>query len=229
MGDKLSRQPAAPPRPEPNRRVRARTYESLIRAAMDLARDGRVPSIAEMAGRAQVSRATAYRYFPSRSKLITAVVDRSLGPVRSWKSRERDGRARVLQLFNDTFPRFTQFEPQMRAAVQLSLEHWALERAGLLAEEPYRRGHRRGLLRHALKPLERSLSAPTHDRLMKALSVVFGIEFYIVLKDIWSSPDQEVEAIARWVVSALVDAAIRERQARSRLGEGDPVWRNRLA
>lgn len=210
MDAKRLRAPGRATRPEPNRRVRARTYEALIQAAMDLARDGGIPSIAAVAERAQVSRATAYRYLPSRSKLITAVVDRSLGPVRSWKSHERDGRKRVLQLFNDTFPRFKQFEPQMRAAVQLSLEHWALERAGLLAEEPYRRGHRRGLLRHALVPLERSLSAPTHDRLMKALSVVFGIEFYIVLKDIWGSADEEVEAIARWVVSALVDAASRE-------------------
>jgi len=207
---KASRARAAEPRPEPNRRMRARTYESLIQAAMDLARDGRIPSVAGMAERAQVSRATAYRYFPSRSKLITAVVDRSLGPVRSWKSREKDGRARVLQLFNDTFPRFKHFEPQMRAAVQLSLEHWAMDRAGLLAEGPYRRGHRRGLLRHALKPLERTLSAAAHDRLMKALSVVFGIEFYIVLKDIWGSADEEVEALAVWVVSALLDASIRE-------------------
>ena len=30
----------------------------------------------------------------------------------------------------------------MRAAAQLALEQWALERAGLLEEEPYRRGHR---------------------------------------------------------------------------------------
>jgi AcrR family transcriptional regulator len=212
MDDKASLSRAAGPQPEPNRRLRARTYESLIQAAMDLARNGRVPSVAEMAERAQVSRATAYRYFPSRSKLVTAVVDRSLGPVRSWKSRERDGRTRVLQLLNDTFPRFKQFEPQIRAAVQLSLEHWALERSGLLAEEPYRRGHRRELLRHALKPLERRLPASTHDRLMKALSVVFGIEFYIVLKDIWASPDEDVEAIARWVASTLVDAASREKQ-----------------
>jgi len=212
MRDKRSRAlPAAPPPPEPNQRVRARTYEALIQAAMDLARDGGIPSIAGMAERAQVSRATAYRYFPSRSKLITAVVDRSLGPVRSWRSRERDGRARILQLFNDTFPRFKEFEPQMRAAVQLSLEHWALERAGLLNEEPYRRGHRRDLLRQALKPLEQALPAAAHDRLLKALSMVFGIEFYIVLKDIWGSADEEVEAIARWVVAALVDAAARGR------------------
>jgi AcrR family transcriptional regulator len=196
--------------PRPNQRVRARTYQALLDAAMEhIARDGHVPSVAEMATRAQVSRATAYRYFPSRSKLITAVVDLSLGPVRSWTSRERDGRTRVLQLFGQTFPRFREFEPQMRAAVQLSLEQWGLERAGLLHEEPYRRGHRRKLLKHALQPLERRLSRPVLDRLVKALSVLYGIEFYVVLKDIWGCSDDEVEQVALWAVSALVDAAER--------------------
>jgi AcrR family transcriptional regulator len=195
---------------EPNQRVRARTYQALLNAAMEhIARDGHVPSVAEMATRAEVSRATAYRYFPSRSKLITAVVDHSLGPVRSWTSQERDGKTRTLKLFQQTFPRFRKFEPQMRAAVQISLEQWGLQRAGLLAEEPYKRGHRRDLLRHALQPLERKLSRPTLDRLAKALSVVYGIEFYVVLKDIWGCADDEVERIALWTVSALVDAAER--------------------
>jgi hypothetical protein len=139
------------------------------------------------------------------------VVDHSLGPVRSWTSKERDGRARVFQLFDQTFPRFRQFEPQMRAAIQLSLEQWGLQRAGLLDEEAYHRGHRRKLLAHALQPLEKKLSRQTLERLTKALSVVYGIEFYIVLKDIWGCTDDEVEKIALWAVSALVDAAERTR------------------
>jgi AcrR family transcriptional regulator len=213
MGDKATRvRLAERPPPEPNHRIRARTYQILLNAAMEhITRDGHVPSVAEMAVLAQVSRATAYRYFPSRSKLITAVVDHSLGPVRSWTSKERDGRARVFQLFDQTFPRFRQFEPQMRAAIQLSLEQWGLQRAGLLDEEAYHRGHRRKLLGHALQPLQKKLSHQTLDRLTKALSVVYGIEFYIVLKDIWGCTDDEVEKIALWAVSALVDAAERTR------------------
>jgi AcrR family transcriptional regulator len=211
MRDKpASAGPARRQRPEANQPVRARTYRALLDAAMEhITREGHVPSVAETAARAHVSRATAYRYFPSRNRLVTAVVDRSLGPARSWTSRERNGRTRVLQLFEHTFPRFRAFEPQMRAAVQLSLEQWALERAGLLEEEPYRRGHRRKLLRHALEPLQRKLSRETLDRLTKALSALYGIEFYIVLKDIWGCSDAEVEAIALWAVAALVDAAER--------------------
>jgi AcrR family transcriptional regulator len=102
--------------------------------------DGRIPSVAEVAVRSNVSRATAYRYFPSRSALVTAVIDTSLGPVRSLASDSPDGRARVHELFAETFPRFKEFEPQMRAAAQLTLEQWALERAGLLEEEPYDAG-----------------------------------------------------------------------------------------
>jgi hypothetical protein len=56
-------------------------------------------------------------------------------------------------LFKSTFPRFKEFEPQLRAAAQLALEQWALERAGLLEEEPYRRGHRIRILEHAIAPL----------------------------------------------------------------------------
>ena len=45
--------------------------------------NGQVPPVVEVALHCKVSRATAYRAFPSRSALITAVVDTSLGPVRS--------------------------------------------------------------------------------------------------------------------------------------------------
>src|SRR6185369_14870194 len=137
-------------------------------------------------------RATAYRYFPSRSALITAVIDTSLGPVRSFASDSPDGRARIHELFLQTFPRFKEFEPQLRAAAQLSLEQWALERAGLLEEEPYRRGHRVRILQHAIAPLAPSLRPAVRDRLHHALSVVYGIEPYVILKDIWSLPDREV-------------------------------------
>jgi AcrR family transcriptional regulator len=198
----------------PERGVRAATFRLLLDTAMAIIREaGHVPSVAEVAARSKVSRATAYRYFPSRSVLITAVIDRSLEPVRSFESKAPDGRERVRELFAQTAPLFKQFEPQMRAALQLSLEHWALERAGLLEEETYRRGHRVRILEHALEPLAGKLPKAVHTRLHRALSVVFGIEAWVVLKDIWGANDREVERIALWMAEALVDAAQREAQA----------------
>ena len=175
-----------------------------------ISQDGHVPSVAQVAVRAQVSRATAYRYFSTRSALVTAVMDTSLGPVRAFVSQASTGRERVRELFVKTFPRFIEFEAQMRAAAQLAMEHVALERAGLLEEAPYRRGHRVRILQHALEPDAPALPAPVKARLHQALSVVYGIEPYVILKDIWGLPDREVEQLALWMADAFVDAALRD-------------------
>jgi arylformamidase len=202
-----------PPIP-PARGVKAATFRLLLDTAMDIIQNsGHIPSVAEVAVRSNVSRATAYRYFASRSALATAVIDTSLGPVRTFASDNPNGRERVRELFAQTFPRFKEFEPQLRAAAQLSLEQWALERAGLLQEEPYRRGHRVGILKHAIAPLSPSLRPAIRDRLHHALSVVYGIEPYMVLKDIWGLPDRDVERTALWMANALIDAALRESAA----------------
>jgi AcrR family transcriptional regulator len=207
---RLKHKPSKPPQ-APERGVKAATFNALLATAMDLIRqDGHIPSVAEVAVRSKVSRATAYRYFPSRSVLVTAVIEASLGPVRKLSSDNPDGRARVHELLTATFPHFKEFEPQFRAAVQLSLEQWALERTGLLEEEPYRRGHRVRLLEHALAPMAPLLRPAVRDRLHRALSVVYGIEPYVILKDIWGLPDREVERIALWMADALIDAALRE-------------------
>ena len=207
---RLKHKLSEPPVP-PARGVKAATFKLLLDTAMEIIRkSGHIPSVAEVAVRSRVSRATAYRYFTSRSALVTAVIDSSLGPVRTLASDNPDGRQRVHELFVQTFPRFKEFEPQLRAAAQLSLEQWALERAGLLEEEPYRRGHRVRILQHALAPLAPSMRPAMRDRLHRALSVVYGIEPYVILKDIWGLPDREVERIALWMADALIDAALRD-------------------
>ncbi|MDB5945575.1 MAG: TetR family transcriptional regulator [Ramlibacter sp.] len=200
-------EPAVPP----TRGVRASTFKLLVDTAMELIQQiGHIPSVAEVAVRSNVSRATAYRYFPSRSALITTVIDASLGPVRQLAQDSKGGRERVRELFMSTFPRFKEFEPQLRAAAQLALEQWALERAGLLEEEPYRRGHRIRILEHAIAPLAPGLPAAVRNRLHRALSVIYGIEAYVILRDIWGEGDRELERTVLWMADALIDAALRD-------------------
>ncbi len=189
-------------------RPATRTKEQLLEAASQLIRTlGHVPSIAEVARAAGVSRATAYRYFSSRSKLIAAVVDSSLGPVRRFESHLERVDERVAELFGTTFVRFIEFEPQMRSALQLSLEHEALQAAGRLEEEPYRRGYRVDILRRTVAPLRRRMPASAVDRLCKAMSLLFGIEPYVILKDIWACDNDEVGRIALWMANALLRQA----------------------
>jgi len=149
----------------------ARTYRLLLGHAMTLVRRGRIPSVPELAVKARVSRATAYRYFPSRSKLVSAVVAESLAPVRRFEPTAADGLVRVRELFDKTFPLFKRFEPHMRAALHLALEHESLERMGILEEEPYRRGHRQYMLHRAAAPL-----AATLDRVVRGAAGHLGGE-----------------------------------------------------
>lgn len=217
----LPEMPPAAPRDARKTPARARssarghTRQRILTRAVALVGRGRVPSIAEVAVSAGVSRATAYRYFPSRSKLIAAVVAASLDPVRRYEPSASDPRRRLRDLFGQTFPRFRKYEPHMRAALQLSLEHESLARVGLLEEEPYRRGFRRDLLRRAATPLRRNIGPKGFDRLVKALSLFYGIEPYVVLKDIWSCGDREIEALLRWILDAVVDAALRRNGGQS--------------
>jgi AcrR family transcriptional regulator len=104
-----------------DRGARARTYRILMAEAMALVHRGRIPAVAEVALNAGVSRATAYRYFRSRSKLVTAVLEEALRPVRSYAPQSADGLARLRELFEKTYPRFTGVQGAHARALQLAL------------------------------------------------------------------------------------------------------------
>lgn len=188
---------------------RGRVFRRLLDEAVALVRRGSIPSVAEVALAAKVSRATAYRYFPSRSKLVSAVIAEALAPVRRAVPQQGDPKQRLHELLNRTYSRFSAYEPHMRAALQLALEHQSLEAAGLLEEEPFRRGQRQDILRVTVEPLRAQMGARDFDRLVKALAVVYGIEAMVVLKDICGASDRETEAVVRWMMDALVDASLR--------------------
>ena len=56
----------------------------------------------------------------------------------------------------------------------------------------------------------RSCRRPCTTGCTRALSVIYGIEPYVILKDIWGVSDREVERTALWMADAMVDAALRE-------------------
>ena len=112
---------------------------------------GITPS-AELAEHAQVSRATAYRYFPSQSALIAAVVDeRWIHPGQIKRRRRRRARRRSCCV---SPTRAWSATRRRCAAIQVSLQQHAEASAGRAGNEPRLvRGHRVDILKRAIAPL----------------------------------------------------------------------------
>ncbi len=190
---------------------RARTRKLMLETAIGLMQRGQTPSVSAVAEAAGVSRATAYRYFPSQAALVHAVVDEALGPILGWQSADADPETRIADLIESSMPRISEFEATFKAALKLSLEQWAERQAGTLgAEPPFKRGHRVDLLQQAIAPLKATLPEPQFRRLAQALSLTYGLEVLIVLKDIWGLAFDETREVALWAANALVRAAIAE-------------------
>ena len=189
----------------------ARTRDLMVRTAVDLMQRGKTPSVSDAAEAAGVSRATAYRYFPSQSALVEAVVDHALGPILQWDSPSDDAEARVFDLLASSSTRIIEFEATFKAALGLSLEQWAQARVDLVPTGPqFRRGHRIDLLEKALSPLRDKLTEAQFAKLAKALSLTFGLEVILILRDIWKVDIGEMQDVATWSARALVRAALAE-------------------
>jgi AcrR family transcriptional regulator len=190
---------------EPERGPRARTRRLMLETATRLMQGGIVPSVTEVAEAAEVSRATAYRYFPSQAALVHAVVDEALGPILDWSSDAPDARTRVADLLKQSLPRIDAFEATFRSALKHSLDQWMQRQAGVVSTEPqFTRGHRMALLRDAVAPLQGEVRPAATERLAMALSLVFGIESLVILKDIWGLGGTEAMEVARWAADMMV-------------------------
>lgn len=212
--DRDGRLPSEPRDPRANQRERTRS--AIMEGARKLLLEGKVPSIANSAHEARVSRATAYRYFPTQRALIHEAMEAVLGP--SWElNKQLDGpgglAGRVERATSTLFELMRANEALVRGALLLSLQQWAKLQAGEeLGEEPLQRGGRRRMIQDALEPYEGKLERATLRRLAIAVSLIVGIEARIVLRDIWHLEDDEAAQIVGWMARTLAQAASQEQQ-----------------
>ncbi|OON39483.1 TetR family transcriptional regulator [Izhakiella australiensis] len=196
--------------------TRARTRQLLIDTAIQLFDEGAFPSVTEVAHAARLSRATAYRYFPSQSALVDAVVSETLSPIQQWKPAQTETGARIDELLSYAFPLMLKHEGSLRAALHLSLTQWAQSRAQhtIAAKDRLVRGNRKAMLQMVTRPLQKEMPQEQVDRVIQALSLVYGSEIFLVMKDIWHCENQQVEDMGKWIAKAIIRQA-REDAARA--------------
>lgn len=190
--------------------TRKRTYVLLVITALDLFEKGAMPSVSELALEAGVSRATAYRYFPTQTDLITAVVNESLGPILTWRPQSVKTEERIDELLTYAFPRMFEHEGVLRAALQASLQQWAQGRSTPLSIKDKRleRGNRKDILTMVTSPMKSEFPQEIIDKVIRAFSVIYGSEIFLVLKDIWKMEDSQVTELAQWMAKAIMNQAV---------------------
>lgn len=69
------------------------------------------------------------------------------------------------------------------------------------------RGNRKRLLKLAMEPMEGKLSPEALQRVIHALSLIYGSEVFMVLKDIWHLEDDAIQDVTQWMGKAILAQA----------------------
>ena len=184
-----------------------RTRKDLLQAASRLMKQGRKPSIDEIAGEALVSRATAYRYFPGlEALLVEAALDIAVPePAALFDGGLGDPASRLQQVDTALHDVILANEAQFRMMLVHSLEQGLQREAG--DELPIRQNRRAGLIEAALEPARTQFTPQAFETLMQALALIIGSEGMIVVKDVLQLDDGNARRMKAWAIRALVEAA----------------------
>ncbi|HYI64965.1 MAG TPA: TetR/AcrR family transcriptional regulator [Allosphingosinicella sp.] len=188
---------------------KSRTRKDLLRAASRLMSAGRSPCLEDVAQEAMISRATAYRYFPGIEALLAeAALDVAMPDAESFFAGDASAEPleRLLRADAAVASMIRANEPALRAMLIHSLQQ-GLAGGGAL---PVRRNGRTPLIEAALASGRERFAPWLHDRLVKALALVVGTESMIASKDVLGIDDEEADAVRRWMIRALFEAAARK-------------------
>lgn len=185
-----------------------RTRKDLLEAASRLLKQGMKPTLEEIAEEAMVSRATAYRYFPSvETLLLEAPLDLGVpGAAELFADADPDNAMSRLERVDDLFQDLLlDNETHMRLFLASSLTALAGSDADAL---PIRQNRRSPLIEAALAPVRGQLSPEAFDLLSKTLAVIIATEGMIVFRDVLQAEADEARRVKRWAIRALVEAAL---------------------
>ncbi len=207
---------------DPRANQKERTRTAIVEAATRILRGGATPSVAAAAEAAKVSRATAYRYFPTPEALHIEVagITPTFAPVEQLvQALEGEDIEARLSAFSKTFNEITfANEAQMRMALKVYLDTWLGGRDGA-ATPPVREGRRMRWLEAVLQPAKRGSTKKQWRRLQAALALTVGTDAMVIMKDVCRMDDEEAQEVLLWAAQTLLRGGLQpvaEKTARSR-------------
>ena len=184
-----------------------RTRKSLVTAAEALMRAGRQPTVTDVAEEAGISRATAYRYFPTQEMLWAEVaLFASGGPLFPTTPETGPLAETIGRLVRRVGTWAYENQVPLRTILRLSLDPSTGVR---------RPGHRVGWIADALAPARSKIEPRTFIKLSNALTLMLGIDPIVVMNDIAKvSREQALDAL-EWSARTLVEAALEKKREKT--------------
>ncbi|MEO6004310.1 MAG: TetR/AcrR family transcriptional regulator [Opitutus sp.] len=185
-----------------------RTRKDLLQAATRLLKQGRKPSMEEVAKEALVSRATAYRCFRNVDALLAeAPVDDATRPLDTLfdQNTSTDPEARIDEAEAALHDIVFKNEAQLR----MMLAHTTSRALDKDPSGPKRQNRRGPLIEAALAPARQRFRDKDYEKLCAALALIFGTESMIVFRDVLNLDEKTARQVKSWAVRALVRAALK--------------------
>jgi AcrR family transcriptional regulator len=183
---------------------KARTRKALIGAARQLLAEGVTPTVERTADRAEISRATAFRYFPNQRALLVATYPQLEERSLLGSAAEEDPMARLEVVTEELARQILEYEQELRTHLRLSLEPTTKESDEL----PLRQGRAIGWIDDALRPLRDRIPARDLRRLVLAIRATLGIEAMVWLTDVAGVSREQAVDIMRSSARTLLRSAI---------------------
>ncbi len=187
-----------------NQQLRAR--KDLLQAAARLSKEGRKPSMEEVAKEALVSRATAYRYFKNMDALLLeAPLDAAVGrPEEMFTGDSSTDPEQRIEAAEAALHELTyRNEAQLRLLLANSIARDPGD-----AALPKRQNRRTPLIEAALATSRKRFTDANYRKLCAALAMVMGTESMIVCRDVLGIDEKTARKVKGWAVKALVRAAL---------------------
>ncbi|MDP9089842.1 MAG: hypothetical protein M3O26_14010 [Pseudomonadota bacterium] len=187
-----------------------RTRRLLLESAADLLAAGKQPTVTDTADAAGVSRRTAYRYFPTATRLHA---DAALEKLRPFMETAIEASAQGASV-DDVEARVDAMVKNMQ---RLALENEPLLRTMIhetvlatpTGAESRRGGRRLDWIDSAVTPLRQRLKTTDYRRLVCALALCTGIDALLVLRDICGLSSSEITRVSQWMCRAMVRESLR--------------------
>lgn len=205
---------------------RRRTRKDLLAAASRLLKraGGSAPSMDDIADEAMVSRATAYRYFPTADAiLVEAPLDGAVPNPDDLFAHDRssDPASRIDKAESAMHEMTYRNQAQLKRLLIASLERTASGSHNSVGV-PVRQNRRSELIAAALAPARKQFTDTAYKKLCAALALIFGLESMIVFNDVLGLDQKAARKVKSWAIQSLVNSALQESRGRGEHEAGRP-------